>query len=170
MNNLSIDAQEFLKFIERRNTQLENAPFVNSAYSNPEEWGTELQKLYIRKLDIVDYDGRDSSYQYYLIKDENFPKKVEEYTQVIKNMNDDDLSKYMDWEKGHENFNHSSIQENLMGMKEPYRLARRIAALEYRALIEAIRINGRSKELESDALSYCHRNLASSFNQNYHEI
>ncbi|MDY7267902.1 hypothetical protein [Acinetobacter baumannii] len=93
MNNLSIDAQEFLKFIERRNTQLENAPFVNSAYSNPEEWGTELQKLYIRKLDIVDYDGRDSSYQYYLITDENFPKKVEEYTQVIKNMNDDGQSK-----------------------------------------------------------------------------
>ena len=170
MTNLSIDTEAFLKFTERTNNQLENAPFVNSEYSNPKEWGTDLQALYIKELDVVDYDGRDSSFQYYLITDENFQKKVSEYSLIIKNMNDADLIQYMDWETGHENFNHSSVQDHLKGMKEPYRLARRITALEYRALIEAIRINGNSKELESDAISYCHRNLASSFNKNYHEI
>lgn len=34
-------------------------------------------------------------------------------------MNDADLIQYMDWETGHENFNHSSVQDHLKGMKEP---------------------------------------------------
>lgn len=142
----------------------------DTPYADVKNWEKSLQTYYISELNVVDQDGIDSSFQYYLIIDENFQTKISQYTEITRNMSDDDLSKYMDWHTGHENFRHNAVEKNLKGMKEPYRLARRIVALEYRALIEAIKINELSKELLEDAIVYCHRNLASSFNQNYDEI
>ena len=170
MTNLSIDTEAFLKFTERTNNQLENAPFVNSEYSNPKEWGTDLQALYIKELDVVDYCGRDSSFQYYLISNKNFKVKSEEYTYLIQGMNEQELLKFMDDKDGHENFNRDIVYDKLFTFKESYRLSFYIIALEYRTLIEAIKTNKFSKELEKIATQYCHRCLASSFNKNYHKI
>ncbi|RZF54623.1 hypothetical protein EXE30_05205 [Acinetobacter halotolerans] len=170
MNNLSFNAQAFSKFIECQNNQLENTPFVKSSYSNPEEWGDSLRPFYIRELDVVDYDGRDSSFQYYLISNKNFKLKSSQYSELIKDLDESELLRFMDNKEGHSNFNRYIVYDKLFTLKESYRLSFYIIALEYRALIEAIKINKISKELEKTAILYCHRCLASSFNKNYHKI
>lgn len=160
------DVSELLKYFDGL---LDKAPFIQSDFANPECWDENLRSFYLKELDIVDIENRDSSFQYYLIANKNFNSKSHEYASLIENMSEADILSFMDCHEGHTNFNQQLVHDNLKGMKESYRLAFHIVALEYRALIEAIKVNNFSSDIEDKAIKYCHRCLASSFNPNYHQ-
>ncbi|WP_323740218.1 hypothetical protein [Acinetobacter oleivorans] len=168
MDILSFDKEAFLEYVNRENHKLEIAPFVDSDYSNPERWDADLHPLYIRELDIVDYDGRDSSFQYYLISNSNFKSRCEYYISLTKDMNLDEINDLIDSSEKDGILNRRKIHEKLYGMKESYRVSFHIIAFEYRCILEAVKLKKFSQKLQSGIINSCHRCLASSYNPNYH--
>lgn len=167
-NNMSTANNDLTDLLNHFNDLLNKAPFINTDYANPDSWEADFRHLYIKELDIVDYQYRDSSFQYFLISNTKFKLKVSEYVSLIKGKSESDLLDFMAFRDGHPNFNKDHVEKRLNGAKESYRLAFHIVALEYRALIEAIRINKLDSVCET-AIQLCHRCLASSFNPNYHQ-
>lgn len=144
---------------------------LKTPYADVKNWEENLRSLYIKGLDIVDYgNGRDSSFQYYIITNPNFKLKTDQYIDLIDNMSESDVSDLLFSNNRHENFNRDVVFERLRGQKggKAYLLSFHIIALECRALIEAIRIKKFSKELEVKFINYCQRSLASSFHPDYH--
>lgn len=169
MNNLPIKSDVLSRFTSPQNDIFEKISFVNSPFSNPEEWESNFRHFYIRELDIVDYSGRDSSFQYYIISNRNFKEKYEKYISLIEDMSESEILNLIYDTKNNKDLDRDFIHERLFGMREAYRLSYHIIAFEYRALIEAIKINKLSKELEEKLVRRCQRCLTSSFNPNYHK-
>ena len=165
---MSFDTKSFLAYIKLEQCRLNNAPFVDSDYSNPELWAADLRAWYVRELDVVDYDGRDSSFQYYLVSNSKFQSRSEYYISLINNMSLEEISNWVDEAEKNGDLNRRNIHKKLYGMRESYRVSFHIVAFEYRCLLEAIRLKNFSQGLQSEIINSCLRCLASSYNPNYH--
>lgn len=77
------DVSELLKYFDGL---IDKAPFIQSDYANPKCWDENLRSFYLKELDIVDFENRDSSFQYYLIANKNFSLKSHEYASLIENL------------------------------------------------------------------------------------